>query len=107
MPNMLGIDDTTQTTLANLAARLRELRLARNETQAVMAARLGISRETYRKLERGDASTAIGHWLTAARILGRLGEWDRLFAPAENLFEQYERSLAPRRQRASKRRRPS
>lgn len=88
--------------LVRLAARLRDSRLARNETQAVMAARIGVSRETYRKMEAGDPSIAIGRWLEAARVLDRLADWDAIFAPTENLFERHERAARSRR-RASRR----
>lgn len=97
---MIGED--TGDVLARLAARLRELRLARNETQAAIAARIGISRETYRKMEAGDPSIALGRWIEAARLLGRLADWDAIFAPAENLFERHRQESRLRR-RASRR----
>jgi len=42
--------------LQALGTRLREERLRRNETQALFAARVGVSVPTLRKMEAGDPS---------------------------------------------------
>lgn len=94
--------DNTRTTLERLGARLRAQRLLRNEPQARFAARLGVSVPTLRRLEQGDASAQIGHWLAALEVLGRLHEADAWLAPQTSLFAAAE--AAPlQRQRARQR----
>ncbi len=81
------ISDNAHEVLARLAARLRAERLARNEPQARFAARLGVSIPTLRRLEQGDASAQIGHWLAALEVLGRLGDAETLLLPRYSLFD--------------------
>ena len=62
-----------------LGARLRALRLQRNEAQAALAARVGVSTPTLAALEAGR-----GTLQTLARVLyalGREGELDGLLPP--------------------------
>lgn len=81
------LSDNVHTQLTRIGARLRAERLARNEPQARFAARLGISIPTLRRLEQGDASAQIGHWLAALEVLGRLPEAEALLAPRYSLFD--------------------
>lgn len=67
---MLSPTDDERELLAELGRRLRARRLQRNEKQRSMAARIGVSTPTYRKMERGDPSTAIGCWVRAMRLIG-------------------------------------
>lgn len=85
-----------------LGARLRAQRLMRNEPQARFAARLGVSVPTLRRLEQGDASAQIGHWLAALELLGRLHEAEAWLAPQASLFAAVE-PAPPQRQRARRR----
>lgn len=94
--------DNVQQSLRHLGARLRALRLARNEPQARFAARVGVSVPTLRRLEQGDAGAQIGHWLAALDLLGRLHEADAWLAPQASLFAAAEPAL-PQRQRARRR----
>ncbi len=79
--------DNIHEILIRLATRLRAERLARDEPQARFAARLGISVPTLRRLEQGDASAQVGHWLAALEVLGRLGDAEALLAPRYSLFD--------------------
>lgn len=81
------LSDNLHTQLTRMGARLRAERLARNEPQARFAARLGISVPTLRRLEQGDASAQIGHWLAALEVLGRLPDAEALLAPRYSLFD--------------------
>jgi len=100
MQNM--VSDNIHTTLEQLGARLRAERLLRNEPQARFAARLGVSVPTLRRLEQGDASAQVGHWLAALEVLGRLHEADTWLAPHTSLFAAAK--AAPlQRQRARRR----
>ncbi|MDO9226033.1 MAG: helix-turn-helix transcriptional regulator [Pseudomonadota bacterium] len=83
----LMFSDNVHTQLTRMGVRLRAERLARNEPQARFAARLGISIPTLRRLEQGDASAQIGHWLAALEVLGRLPEAEALLAPRYSLFD--------------------
>jgi len=89
--------------LSGLGARLRSLRLARNDTMAVFAQRLGVSEGTLRAMEHGTATVQIGAWIKALWVLDRLDDLSGVLAQQESLLE---RARAPRprgRQRASRR----
>ena len=96
---MLHID----TKLQNLGSRLRAERLRRNETQALFAARIGVSVPTLRKMESGDPTVMVGYWSTALEVLDRAGDLDAIIAEPEDLFAKYEQLKAPSRRRASRR----
>lgn len=96
------VSDSIRTTLERLGARLRAQRLLRNEPQARFAARLGVSVPTLRRLEQGDASAQVGHWLAALEVLGRLHEAEAWLAPQTSLFAAAE-AVPPQRQRARRR----
>lgn len=96
------VSDNSHDALVQLGARLRAQRLMRNEPQARFAARLGVSVPTLRRLEQGDASAQIGHWLAALELLGRLHEAEAWLAPQTSLFAAAE-PAPPQRQRARRR----
>ena len=98
--------DNSREILVRLGERLRAQRLSRNEPQARFAARIGVSVPTLRRLEQGDASAQIGHWLAALEVLGRLHEADAWLVPQTSLFAAAEPAL-PARQRARRRKDPS
>ena len=56
--------------LTALGERLRDARLRRKLTTVLFAERLGVSRDTLNRLEKGDPNIAIGTYLKALRILG-------------------------------------
>lgn len=85
MEIMVSINE--QAELIQLGHRLRAERLARNEPQARFAARLGVSVPTLRRMESGDPSAQIGHWLAALELLGRQADFDTLLAPRYSLFD--------------------
>ena len=89
--------------LQNLGSRLRVERLRRNETQALFAARIGVSVPTLRKMESGDSTVLVGHWATALEILDHSGDLDAILAEPEDLFAKYDQMKTPSRRRASKR----
>ena len=89
--------------LERLGQRLKEARLARNESQELFAQRLGLSRQSYSRMEKGSPNTMIGNWLTACSILGRLDDWQDILAEKEDLFARFEKENS-KRQRAGSRR---
>jgi len=93
----------SDTLLQQLGERLRDARLARNESQELFAQRLGITRQSYGKMEKGLPQTPIGNWLAATAILGRLADWQGILAAPEDLFAQLERNKSKRQRSGPKR----
>lgn len=67
-----------QRQLTALGLRLRLARERRKLGTELFAERLGVSRETLRRLEKGDATIAMGTFLKALRALGLDKDIDRL-----------------------------
>lgn len=53
-----------------LGERIRLARLRRRLSSTVFAERVGISRDTLHRLEKGDATVALGTYAKALRVLG-------------------------------------
>jgi transcriptional regulator with XRE-family HTH domain len=100
---MINKSSDIATLLKELGERLRAARLARNESQELFAQRLGITRQSYSKMEKGWPQTPIGSWLAAAAILGRLEGWQGILADQPDLFAQLERNNTRRQRAGSKR----
>lgn len=89
--------------LSSLGARLKAERLQKNETQKTFAARIGVSVPTLTKMEKGDPSVSVGHWVSALHVLGRDKDIQHLLSPQEDLFKRYEKQqTSNNRQRASR-----
>jgi transcriptional regulator with XRE-family HTH domain len=56
--------------------RLREARLRRGISTLLFCERMNVSRDTLNRLEKGDASIAMGTYLRALRILGMDKDFD-------------------------------
>jgi len=69
---MLQRDEETVQMARELGQNLRADRKSRfpRDTQGDFARRIGVSRYTYSKMERGDPSVALGSYLAAARMVG-------------------------------------
>ena len=100
---MINNKNSVESLLLQIGERLREARLARNESQELFAQRLGLTRQSYSKMEKGSPHTLIGKWLEASSILGRLDGWQEVLAPKEDLFAKFKRKTS-KRQRAGGRR---
>lgn len=89
--------------LSALGERLRAARLRRKLTTTLMAERMGVSRETLRRIELGDASVAFGHYFAALHTLGLGADLD-LLAQADALGRQLQDATLPlvRKPRVSK-----
>jgi transcriptional regulator with XRE-family HTH domain len=90
--------------LDRLGNRLREARLRRKITSGHFAERLGVSRDTLSRLERGDPAIAVGTVLRALALLGLDADVDLLAANDTLGRKLQDGQLAPRR---SRRRAPS
>jgi transcriptional regulator with XRE-family HTH domain len=62
--------------LKTFGQRLREARLRRGIASVLFCERMNISRDTLNRLEKGDASIAIGSYLRALRLLGMDKDFD-------------------------------
>ncbi len=69
-----------QARLAALGERLRLARLRRRISQTEMASRVGVSRMTLVRLERGEPAVALAVLVRALSILGLEADVDRLAA---------------------------
>ena len=49
--------------------------------------RIGISRATYQKMEKGDLSVSLKHYFQAAKVLGVEDDFNLLFLLRESLFD--------------------
>ena len=88
--------------LAALGARLAGIRVARNMTQAQLAAEAGLGLRTVQRLEQGAAATHLSGFLRVCRVLGLLDQLDALIPePAVSPITQL-KLQKNRRQRASR-----
>lgn len=99
---MINKDEKISRLLTVIGDRLKVARLARNESQEMFAARIGLTRQSYSKMEKGTASVPIGSWLAASDILNRLDTWQGVLAEKADLFEQFERKQMTRQKASSR-----
>lgn len=72
------LPDQATETLTRLAARLRQARRRRGWSQEKMAHLISAGLNTYRRMEQGSPSVAVGFWLQAFLVLGTLQELNGL-----------------------------
>lgn len=60
----------TQRFLTQLGENIRLARKRRNYTQTLISERTGLSRLTIRKIENGDATVSLGHYVAVLSVLG-------------------------------------
>lgn len=77
--------------LSQLGLLYRRLRIQRKLRQRDVAARLGVSVDTVRAMERGAGSVAIETWLALAELLGVTRPWEKLLQVPVDPFEEYDR----------------
>lgn len=70
--------DQAAEALLRLASRLRQARRRRGWSQEKMAHLLSVGLNTYRRMEQGSPSVAVGFWSQAFFVLGILKELDGL-----------------------------
>ena len=89
--------------LARLGARLREARLARDDSMHVFAQRIGVSVPTLRAMEQGASSVQIGYWANALWTLDRLHDLSAVLRESASPLDQVRERRSAKRQRASRR----
>jgi transcriptional regulator with XRE-family HTH domain len=75
---MVVLEPDEKDLLKVLGERLRFARKARKETQATFGGRLGITRQTYSKMEHGDPNIDVGYWIRASALLNVLPTWEKV-----------------------------
>ncbi|MCY1058540.1 helix-turn-helix transcriptional regulator [Nannocystis sp. SCPEA4] len=91
---------TTEEVAQGLAARMKQLRLARDWKRDTLAERAGISAGTVKRFE-ATGQIALDNLLKLALALGCLEQFEAVFTPppARTLAELEQRDQAPARQR--------
>lgn len=93
--------------LAALGQRLRLARLRRKVSTVQMAERMGVSRDTLNRLEKGEAAIALGTYLRALRVLGLDRDLDLLAQDDELGRKLQDLALEPTPSRPKRTPRPS
>lgn len=80
MKKKISMSFEGEAALRQLGARLRTARLRRNESESMLAERLGVTRSTINRLESGDSGVAIALVVEALLVYGFA---DQLFSLAD------------------------
>lgn len=80
--------NTTEQASKRLGNRLRFLRKERfpNDDQKQFGVRIGVGRDTVRRMERGDPSVSLGAYMRAADMLDSLDSFENLFEQKDDLL---------------------
>jgi len=72
-----------QRLLEQFGENIKLARKRRSYTQVLISERTGLSRLTIRKIEKGDPSVSIGHYLAVLSVLGLAEDFARVAADDE------------------------
>ena len=101
MPSKLtpeaAVPTLVQERLALWGRGIRAQRMTQRITSSELAARMGVSRATLQRLERGDPGAAAAHYLRALLVLGLLDEAAPLLPPEFRTPPPNRRVVHPRR----------
>ncbi len=89
-----------------MGIRLRKARVEAGLTQALLAARAGVSVRVVSRMERGDMSVGLGRWLKVSQALDLLDSWRSVLLIREDPFAQYDREQRRRTDPGKRRVRP-
>ena len=87
--------------LTALGERLQLARKRRRITAELFSERMGVSRETLRRLENGDPTIAMGTYMRALRVLGLDGDIDGLARDDELGRKLQDLALTPTHKRST------
>lgn len=79
----------TQSVMETLGNRIRTARLRRNETVEHAASRIGVSRQTWRKLEQGDSSISSSLLLEALILYGFGTQLQQIAKPEDDAIGKF------------------
>ena len=84
--------------LAMLGNNLRDARKRTfpNDDLAAFSVRIGVSRATLQKMEKGDLSVSLGRYYKVAKVLKMQSQIEGLFFKEPSLFDRYPDSLINR-----------
>ena len=89
--------------LKKLGADLKEARIKRRLTMALVEERAGITHVTLTKVERGDSSVSIGIYAKVIFVLGFIDNLNQLVEPDNDVVgKMYDRENLPKRVRYKK-----
>ena len=77
-----------------MGLEMRKARQLKNDRQKDLAARMGVSRLTVMKMEKGGTEAgriSLETWLRAAEHLGLLDTWEEVMSVKTDPFEEYDR----------------
>ncbi|MDR0805537.1 MAG: helix-turn-helix domain-containing protein [Enterobacteriaceae bacterium] len=74
--------------LMKLGADIRDARKRRQIKTEIMAERLGVTRATYARLEKGDPSVSMGSYALALNVLGKLDVLENIIDRSVDILGQ-------------------
>jgi len=82
--------------IKSMGLQMRKARQLKQDRQKDLAARMGVSRLTVMKMEKGGTEAAripLETWLQAARHLGLLDTWQEVMTVRADPFEEYDKKI--------------
>jgi transcriptional regulator with XRE-family HTH domain len=79
--------------IQNMGFQMRKARQLKQDRQKDLAARMGVSRLTVMKMEKGGEDAGripLETWLKAADYLGQLDSWQKVMHVKADPFEEYD-----------------
>jgi transcriptional regulator with XRE-family HTH domain len=73
----------TQKVLTQLGENIKLARMRRNYTQLLISERTGLSRLTIRKIEAGDSTVSLGHYVAVLGVLGLVDDFAKVASDDE------------------------
>lgn len=87
---------TAEEITKRMGFEMRKARQLKQDRQKDLAARMGVSRLTVMKMEKGETEATripLGTWLKAAEHLGLLNTWENVMTIREDPFEAYDKKI--------------
>ncbi len=85
--------------IANMGLQMRKARQLKKDRQKDLAARMGVSRLTVMKMEKGGPEAGripLETWLKAARHLDLLDTWQEVMTVPPDPFAEYDKKIRER-----------
>ena len=86
----------TRELIQNMGLQMRKARQLKQDRQKDLAARMGVSRLTVIKMEKGEAEAGripLETWLTAAEYLNLLDSWQEVMQVQADPFEAFDKKI--------------
>lgn len=82
--------------VSSMGLQMRKTRQLKNDRQKDLAARMGVSRLTVMKMEKGEAEAGkvpLETWLKASEHLGLLDTWQDAMRTKADPFDEYDQKI--------------